>query len=105
MDKNAAMKALRHIDWDQLLTDEDGTQFPALHDGLPVLGTKVASSTDRSGDWDDDRNVSVTIELLGQYWKNKGWGAVGSHCYGEYETSWYGIEEVFPKTKTVLIWE
>jgi hypothetical protein len=54
----------------------------------------------------DDRNLTVVVEISGQYFRKMGYAEIGSHCYGDYENSWRGeLEEVFPWQKSVTVYE
>lgn len=103
MNLTEAAKALRVLDWSDLLAQGVGTKFAALVDGEAVLGTVVESSDNE--DEDNDRDLSVTVEVAGQYFRRTGWSQIGSHCYGDYEPSWNEIKEVRPREKTITVYE
>lgn len=104
MDINEAKRALQYADWNHLLEAADDAVFPVIIDGKPALATK-AHSVDKE-DADYDRDLEVIVRIGEQYFRKHGWSQIGSHCYGDYEPSWESdLTEVFPTTKTVVIWE
>lgn len=98
-----ARQALRYADWDNLLLAADGETFAVKVGNEAVLATKVFSEDKDDGD--EDRNVAVVIRLGDQYFRKTGHSGIGSHCYGEYETSWTDLTEVTPRQVTLTVYE
>jgi hypothetical protein len=94
-----ANTALRYIDWSEVHAVPEGTKIAVIIDGEPVTATVVQSV--KQNDESHDRDIFVTIEIAGQFWQKQGYASVGSHCYGDYEDSWYELREVAPREKTV----
>ena len=98
-----AEKALRYVDWSDLLTAEDDEIFPVLVNGEAVTATKVFSEDKEDNDY--DRQLQVVVKIGDQYFRREGWANVGSHCYGEYEPSWGSLKEVNATPKYVTVYE
>lgn len=103
MNLNEAKIALRVLDWSDLLAQGVGTKFAVLVDNEAILGT-VVEANDRE-DEDNDRDLGVTVEVAGQFFRRTGWAQIGSHCYGDYEPSWNEIKEVRPRDTVVVVYE
>jgi len=103
MDLAQANKVLKHIDWDDLLVEEDGAVFAVVIDGEAVLATKVHS--EEKEDAENDRSVCVVVLIGNQHFRKEGWGGVGSHCYGDYEAVWGALTEVTSTQKTITVYE
>lgn len=103
MNITEAKTALRVLDWSDFLTQGTGTRFAVLVDNEALLGT-VVEAEDKE-DEDNDRNLSVTVEVAGQYFRRTGWSQIGSHCYGEYEPGWNEIKEVRPRENKVVVYD
>lgn len=99
-----ATAALRSIDFSDLLARGEGTVFAVILDGEPVVATVVALV--EKEDEDNDRDLAVVVKLGSQYFKRIGWGMIGSHCYGEYESSWSSeVTEVHPRETVVTVYD
>jgi hypothetical protein len=94
-----AERVFRYVDWSSLLTAGEGDKFAVLVDGEPAMAT-----VDKEDD-DNDRDLLVTVEILGQFFQKTGWAQIGSHCYGDYEPSWNSLREVRPAQKVVTVCE
>ena len=98
-----ATRALRVLDWDDLMSEGVGTRFAALVDNEAVLGTVV--EVIEKQDHYDDRVLTVTVQVGGQFFQKTGTLQNGSHCYGDYETSWNSLTQVRPREQMVTIYE
>jgi hypothetical protein len=103
MDLKVAEKALRFIDWEELLDEAEGTEFGLIVDG-ELVTAKVVSTEDVE-DSSNDRNLAVVVEIRGQFFRKTGYKEIGSHCYGEYEASWYSLEVVNPVEKMITVYD
>jgi hypothetical protein len=103
MNLQEANKAFRVLDWDDLTTQGDGTHFAVLVDNEAFLG-KVVEIIEKEDHY-DDRVVTVTVEVNGQFFQRTGTVRNESHCYGDYETSWNELREVKPVQKMVTLYE
>lgn len=98
-----AERVFKHVDWSDLLESEDGTPFAVLVNGEPTVARVVQTTDDR--DDENDRDIAVVVEIDGQYFRKEGYGSVGSHCYGEYTPSWYGLKAVRPRETVVTVYD
>ncbi len=102
MNLTEAKAALRVIDWSDLLDQGEGALFAVLVDGEAVRGEVVA--TEDKEDYDYDHRLTVVVKVGNQYFRQTGSQTNGSHCYGDYEASWYELEEVRPSEKPVTVY-
>jgi hypothetical protein len=102
MDLSDAKAALRATDWSDLLDQGEGAKFAVLVDGEAVLAEVVA--TEDKEDYDYDHKMTVVVRVGHQYFRKTGSQTNGSHCYGDYDASWYDLEEVRPSEKPVTIY-
>ncbi len=100
---NEARDALQYVDWSSLHRVAEGTKFAVVIDGEPVTATVVQAV--KQNDESHDRDIFVTVEISGQYFQKQGYASVGSHCYGDYEDSWYDLREVRAREKIVTVYE
>lgn len=96
-------EALKYTDWYALLKSRGEVIFPVLLRGEVTLAKLVLNEDKEDEDW--DRKLKVVVEIEGRYFGQTGWKEIGSHCYGDYEPQWNGIEEFFPKVVKALSWD
>jgi hypothetical protein len=98
-----ARTATKYTDWFALLLAGQDTTFPVVVDGEAVFA-KVVETIDKE-DYDNDRELSVVVEIDGQFFRKVGWGYNESHCYGNSEPSWGELTQVRAKETKVTLYE
>lgn len=98
-----AKEATSLVDWSAIHRLGDGRKFPIVLGDEPEFAEKVASEDKEDSDY--DRDLMVVVRIRDQYFKKEGYAQVGSHCYGDYEPSWYDLKEVAPRERKVVDFE